>query len=84
MRSIAHYVQGEALSVAGARTQPVFNPSLGVPQATLELGDVEVVARAVESARAAQPAWAAVNPQRRARVMFEFKRLLEAQMDELA
>ncbi|WP_337187503.1 CoA-acylating methylmalonate-semialdehyde dehydrogenase [Phenylobacterium sp.] len=84
MRTIAHYVQGEALSVAGARTQPVFNPSLGGPQATLELGDAEVVARAVESARAAQPAWAAVNPQRRARVMFEFKRLLEAHMDELA
>ncbi len=84
MRSIAHYVQGEALSVAGARTQPIFNPSLGAPQATLELGDAEVVARAVESARVAQPEWAAVNPQRRARVMFEFKRLLEAHMDELA
>ncbi len=84
MRSIAHYVQGEALSVAGARTQPIFNPSLGAPQATLELGDAEVVARAVESARVAQPQWAAVNPQRRARVMFEFKRLLEAHMDELA
>lgn len=84
MRSIAHYVQGAALSVAGARTQPIFNPSLGVPQATLELGDVEVVARAVESARVAQPEWAAVNSQRRARVMFEFKRLLEAHMDELA
>ena len=84
MRSIAHYIQGEVLSVAGARTQPVFNPSLGGPQATLELGDAAVVARAVESARAAQPDWAAVNPQRRARVMFEFKRLLEAHMDELA
>lgn len=84
MRSIAHYVQGEALSFAGARTQPVFDPSLGRPQATLELGDAEIVARAVESARVAQPAWAAVNPQRRARVMFEFKRLLEAHMDELA
>ena len=84
MRSIAHYVQGEALSVARARTQPIFNPSLGAPQATLELGDVQVVARAVESARVAQPEWAAVNPQRRARVMFEFKRLLEAHMDELA
>ena len=33
---------------------------------------------------AAQPAWAAVNPQRRARVMFAFKRLVEARMDELA
>ena len=39
---------------------------------------------AVQAALAAQPAWAATNPQRRARVMFEFKRLVEARMDELA
>ena len=39
---------------------------------------------AVQAAARAQPAWAAVNPQRRARVMFEFKRLVEARMDELA
>ena len=32
----------------------------------------------------AQRGWAQVNPQRRARVMFEFKRLLEVHMDELA
>jgi malonate-semialdehyde dehydrogenase (acetylating)/methylmalonate-semialdehyde dehydrogenase len=35
-------------------------------------------------AAAAQIGWAATNPQRRARVMFEFKRLVEARMDELA
>jgi hypothetical protein len=28
--------------------------------------------------RPAQPAWAATNPQRRARVMFKFKELVEA------
>ena len=39
---------------------------------------------AVQAAVKAQPAWAATNPQRRARVMFEFKRLVEARMDELA
>lgn len=39
---------------------------------------------AVQAALKAQPAWAATNPQRRARVMFEFKRLVEAHMDELA
>jgi malonate-semialdehyde dehydrogenase (acetylating)/methylmalonate-semialdehyde dehydrogenase len=38
----------------------------------------------VAAARAAQPGWAALNPQRRARVLFEFKRLVEAHMDELA
>jgi malonate-semialdehyde dehydrogenase (acetylating)/methylmalonate-semialdehyde dehydrogenase len=34
--------------------------------------------------RAAQPGWAATNPQRRARVMMEFVRLLNRDMDKLA
>ncbi|NJS15430.1 MAG: CoA-acylating methylmalonate-semialdehyde dehydrogenase, partial [Sphingopyxis sp.] len=39
---------------------------------------------AIAAAQAAQPGWAATNPQRRARVMFNFKALVEAHMDELA
>ena len=36
------------------------------------------------AARDAFPGWAATNPQRRARVMFNFKALVEANMDDLA
>src|SRR5262249_3249818 len=39
---------------------------------------------AVETAAKAFPQWAAVNPQRRARVMFNFKALIEKEMDSLA
>ena len=39
---------------------------------------------AVTRAAAAQPAWGATNPQRRARVMMEFARLLNRDMDKLA
>ena len=39
---------------------------------------------AVEAAAKAFPEWSAVNPQRRARVMFNFKTLVEKNMDELA
>jgi malonate-semialdehyde dehydrogenase (acetylating)/methylmalonate-semialdehyde dehydrogenase len=53
-------------------------------QAQVALGDQAVLDRAVAAAQAAQPAWAATNPQRRARVMFRFKELVEANMDELA
>jgi malonate-semialdehyde dehydrogenase (acetylating)/methylmalonate-semialdehyde dehydrogenase len=48
------------------------------------LGDAALLGRAVESARAAQPAWAAMNPQRRARVMFRFKARIEQEMELLA
>ncbi len=83
MRRIGHFLDGAGLLGAGP-TQPVFDPNLGRPQAEVLLGDADLVGRAVASARAAQPDWAATNPQRRARVMFEFKRLIEANMDELA
>ena len=42
------------------------------------------VRAAVENAKAAQPAWAATNPQRRARVMMKFYDLIAKHIDELA
>src|SRR6185437_5956365 len=62
----------------------VFDPNTGVVQARVALAGAGELDAAVRAAVAAQPGWAALNPQRRARVMFEFKRLVEARMDELA
>ena len=84
MRHITHFIDGAAMSFSGARSQPVYDPNIGQPQAMVDLGDAEALDQAVRSAVAAQPAWADTNPQRRARVMFEFKRLIEANMEELA
>ncbi|MFC4292643.1 CoA-acylating methylmalonate-semialdehyde dehydrogenase [Sphingorhabdus arenilitoris] len=82
MRQIDHFMVGGAAT--SARHGEVFDPNNGVVQAQVALGDAAVLDRAVDAALAAQPAWAATNPQRRARVMFRFKELVEAHMDELA
>ena len=84
MRTITHYIGGAAAPLAGARLGDVFDPMTGRVQAQVELGTPAVLGRAVDDALAAQPAWAAMNPQRRARVMFRFRELIEAHMDELA
>ena len=42
------------------------------------------VAMAVENALLAQPAWAATNPQRRARVLMKFLELAQRDYDKLA
>jgi malonate-semialdehyde dehydrogenase (acetylating)/methylmalonate-semialdehyde dehydrogenase len=84
MRLIQHFIDGAATTAAPARTGDVFDPSLGKVQAQVALGDAALLETAVAAARAAQPAWAATNPQRRARVMFRLKELIEANMDELA
>jgi malonate-semialdehyde dehydrogenase (acetylating) / methylmalonate-semialdehyde dehydrogenase len=82
MRQIDHLIVGGANAVG--RTSDVFDPNNGGVQAKVALGDAALLQRAVDAALAAQPAWAATNPQRRARVMFNFKALIEANMDELA
>ncbi|TWT19933.1 CoA-acylating methylmalonate-semialdehyde dehydrogenase [Luteimonas wenzhouensis] len=84
MRSIEHFIDGQVVAGASGRHGDVFDPNTGRVQARVSLASAGELERAVASAAAAQPAWAKVNPQRRARVMFEFKRLLEAHMDELA
>ncbi len=83
MRGIPHFIDGAPLSMPG-RTAPVYDPTTGLVQAEVELGDATLLERAVASARDAQPAWAAVNPQRRAQVLFRFKELIEQHMQDLA
>jgi malonate-semialdehyde dehydrogenase (acetylating) / methylmalonate-semialdehyde dehydrogenase len=83
-RQIHHFVNGKAAPGTSGRTGEVFNPSTGEVQAVVALATGAELGAAVENAKTAQAAWAAVNPQRRARVMFKFKQLVEDNMDELA
>ena len=84
MRDIQHLISGAAQPGVSGRFGEVFDPNTGEVQAKVALATAAEVDVAVQAALKAQPAWAATNPQRRARVMFEFKRLVEARMDELA
>ncbi len=84
MRDINHFIDGAAFTGASGRFSDVFDPNTGAVQARVQLASVSEVDRAVQSAQAAFDGWSSTNPQRRARVMFEFKRLVEANMDELA
>ncbi|MEQ1687637.1 MAG: CoA-acylating methylmalonate-semialdehyde dehydrogenase [Sphingopyxis sp.] len=83
MRQIDHLIAGGS-GPAATRFGDVFDPNVGTVQARVPLGDAMVLERAVAAALAAQGAWAATNPQRRARVMFAFKALVEANMQSLA
>ena len=84
MRNIEHFIDGRRVAGTSGRYGDVFDPNSGQVQARVALATAAELDRAVQNALAAQPAWAAVNPQRRARVMFEFVRLLNQHKDELA
>ena len=84
MQQLSHYVNGAHVTGSSGRMADVFNPATGEVQAQVPLASKAEVDAAVEIAAAAQPAWGAVNPQRRARVMMKFVDLLNRDMDKLA
>lgn len=84
VREITHFIGGAATAGTGTRRSDVFDPNSGAVQAQVTLGSPADLETAMQKALAAQGAWAATNPQRRARVMFAFKALVEQNMDELA
>jgi malonate-semialdehyde dehydrogenase (acetylating)/methylmalonate-semialdehyde dehydrogenase len=83
-RAISHLIGGKAVPGSSGRTSPVYDPNTGRVQAAVPLASAEEMAQAVAVAVKAQVGWAATNPQRRARVMFAFKALVEREMDSLA
>jgi len=83
-RELAHFINGERLAGTSGRFGDIYNPNIGEIQARVPLANAQEMRTAVEAASNAFPVWSALNPQRRARVMFRFKDLLEQNIDELA
>ena len=83
-RTIPHFVGGSLLTPDSGRFADVFNPSTGSVQARVPLASAEEVRRVIANAEAAQPGWAATNPQKRARVLMRFLDLVHRDMDDLA
>lgn len=84
MQELTHWINGAHVKGTSGRFADIFNPATGEVQAKAPLASKAELDAAVAAAKSAQPAWAAVNPQRRARVMMEFVRLLHRDMDKLA
>ncbi|GLQ08311.1 methylmalonate-semialdehyde dehydrogenase (acylating) [Devosia yakushimensis] len=84
MRIIGHFIDGVETAGESKQFQDVFNPATGDVQAQVALANAADLNAAVASAAAAQPKWAATNPQRRARVFFNFVALINRDMEELA
>ena len=82
MKTIPHLIAAKPLT--GASATPVFNPATGEQSAEVAAGGAAEIAAAVTAANAAFPAWAAAAPSKRAKVMYEMRRLLEARKDEIA
>src|SRR5262249_3003323 len=84
MRDIGHFIGGKQVAGTSGRSGHVFNPNTGEVQAKVAFASKSEVEQAIGNAEAAQSAWAATNPQRRARVLFKFLDLVQKEFDSLA
>lgn len=83
MKSIGHWINGQHVSTDG-RDQDVFNPALGEVIRRVQLADRKTVEDAISAAQQAFESWKRTPPSKRARVMFQFKQLVEINQDKLA
>ena len=63
MYEIGHFIGGKRVAGTSGRTSNVYNPATGEVQATVALASEAEMDAAVQNAKAAQPKWAATNPQ---------------------
>jgi malonate-semialdehyde dehydrogenase (acetylating) / methylmalonate-semialdehyde dehydrogenase len=82
MTRIDHMVAGRPLP--GTDSTPVFNPATGEQTGLVACGGAAEIDAAVRAGQAAFPAWAATIPARRAKVMYEMRRLLIERADQIA
>ena len=75
-KSYQHFINGQMVQGQSGRHSDIFNPSLGEISGSVALATVAELDDAVAAAKAVLPEWSGMNPQRRARVLFNFKSLV--------
>ena len=84
MKELTHFIGGWHVPGESGRFGDVFNPATGEVQAKVPFASRGELDVAVKAAQRAFAEWSGLNPQRRARVMFNFKALIEKNMEQLA
>ncbi|GAA2537564.1 CoA-acylating methylmalonate-semialdehyde dehydrogenase [Pseudonocardia hydrocarbonoxydans] len=84
MRTISHWIGGKPATGTSTRTSPVWNPATGAQQAEVLLAGTVDVDAAVQSAKAAFETWGQSSLSQRVKVLFAFRELVNARMDDLA
>jgi malonate-semialdehyde dehydrogenase (acetylating)/methylmalonate-semialdehyde dehydrogenase len=84
LEQINHVIGGKETAGGSTRTAPVYDPATGQEQRLVLLAEAADVDAAVQAAKAAFATWSETSVTKRARVMFAFRELVNARMDDLA
>lgn len=80
--ALGHYIGGHARAGSGEALD-VFNPATGKVEKRLACALETELEEAIQVASVAFAAWRNTPPQKRAQILFRFKQLLEANIDEI-
>ncbi len=83
-KELTHFIGGKHVKGTSGRFTEAYQPLTGEVISRVPLASKAEVRAAVENAKAAQVAWGATNPQRRARVLMKFLDLVARDMEPLA
>lgn len=81
---VPHYIDGKLLTPRSTKTLDLYNPATGDKLGQVGLADNKVINQAVNAATQAFLSWSQQTPSQRAKILFQYKALLEQQIDELA
>ncbi|QTG79619.1 CoA-acylating methylmalonate-semialdehyde dehydrogenase [Arthrobacter crystallopoietes] len=82
--TITHFINGAETAGEGDRTQSVYNPATGETTGELRLANRADIEAVVAAAKAASEIWAETSLTKRTAVLFKFRELLAANVQELA
>ena len=83
-KTIVHFIDGQESAGTGTRTQPVYNPATGQVSSQLRLANRDDLDTTVAAAKQAAESWAQTSLAKRTTVLFKFRELVSAHVDDLA
>jgi malonate-semialdehyde dehydrogenase (acetylating)/methylmalonate-semialdehyde dehydrogenase len=83
MYHVGHFINGKKI-VSKNPSLNIYQPATGSVIGQVELADSGIVNQAVAAALAAFPQWSETTPLKRARILFQFKAILEKNIEALA
>jgi malonate-semialdehyde dehydrogenase (acetylating)/methylmalonate-semialdehyde dehydrogenase len=84
VRTIEHWIGGKSTPGTSNRHGPVWNPATGEQQAQVALATAGDVDDAVRAAATAFETWSQASLSQRTKILFAFRELINARIDELA
>jgi malonate-semialdehyde dehydrogenase (acetylating)/methylmalonate-semialdehyde dehydrogenase len=84
MRTVTHWIGGKPATGESTRTGPVWNPATGEQQAEVLLASRADVDAAVQAAAAAFQTWSQSSLSNRTKILFSFRELVNARVQDLA